>query len=105
MVYNAMKLFMEINPSLFDECSSKYTADQEEAPARAMHRQNMWKMLEEQASQERERKVQLKVSSPTSHAPRGGSPMLMDDDVRSQDNQRKMDALKIHDPEVKKSVG
>lgn len=102
MVYNAMKLFMEINPTLFDECSSKYTADQEDAPARAVQRQNMWNMLEDQAAQERERKSQHKASAP---APRGGSPMMMDDDVRSQDNQRKMDALKIHDSEVKKSVG
>jgi len=102
MVYNAMKLFMEINPSLFDECSSKYTADQEDAPARLVQRQNMWKMLEEQATQERERNAQQKASAP---AARGGSPMVMDDDIRSQDNQRKMDALKIHDSEGKKSVG
>lgn len=102
MVYNAMKLFMEINPTLFDECSSKYTVDQEDAPARLVQRQNMWKMLEEQATQERERNNQQKASAP---AARGGSPMVMDDDIRSQDNQRKMDALKIHDSEGKKSVG
>jgi len=102
MVYNAMKLFMEINPTLFDECSSKYSADQEGAPARLVQRQNMWKMLEEQAAQERERNTQQKASAPTA---RGGSPMMMDDDIRSQDNQRKMDALKIHDSEGKKSVG
>ncbi|KAF8460622.1 serine/threonine-protein phosphatase 2A regulatory subunit delta isoform [Kalaharituber pfeilii] len=111
MVYNAMKLFMEINPTLFDECSSKYTAEQEEAPARAAHRQQMWKMLEEQAVQERERKTQQTqqkaiTAPPTNNsAPRGGSPMMMDDDFRSQDNQRKMDALKINDSEGKKSVG
>ena len=97
-----MKLFMEINPTLFDECSSRYTTEQEDAPARAAHRQQMGRMLEEQASQEREHKAQQKASAP---APRGGSPMVMDDDIRSQDNQRKMDALKIHDPEGKKSVG
>ncbi|KAF8425492.1 phosphatase 2A regulatory B subunit-domain-containing protein [Tirmania nivea] len=102
MVYNAMKLFMEINPTLFDECSSKYSADQEDAPARLVQRQNMWKMLEEQAAQERERNTQQRASAP---AARGGSPMMMDDDIRSQDNQRKMDALKIHDSEGKKSVG
>ena len=97
-----MKLFMEINPTLFDECSTRYTTEQEDAPARAAHRQQVWRMLEEQASQEREHKAQHKASAP---APRGGSPMVMDDDIRSQDNQRKMDALKIHDSDGKKSVG
>jgi len=24
MVYNALKLFMEINPTLFDECTNNY---------------------------------------------------------------------------------
>lgn len=102
MVYNAMKLFMEINSTLFDECSSRYTTEQEDAPARAAHRQQMWRMLEEQASQEREHKAQQRTSAP---APRGGSPMVMDDDIQSKDNQKRMDALKIHDSEGKRSVG
>ena len=33
MVYNAMKLFMEINPQLFDDCSHDYTEHQNNAEA------------------------------------------------------------------------
>src|SRR4051794_29646497 len=49
MVYNAMKLFMEINPQLFDDCSHDYTEHQNTAEARETARANKWKVLEEQA--------------------------------------------------------
>jgi hypothetical protein len=53
MVYSAMKLFMEINPSLFDECTSDYAALQESAPQRQAERESVWKALEEKASRKR----------------------------------------------------
>lgn len=49
MVYTAMKLFMEINPSLFDDCSHEYTQLQETAPEREQKRKDKWLHLEEQA--------------------------------------------------------
>lgn len=97
MVYNAMKLFMEINPTLFDECTQEYVAMQDSAPQRALDRENQWKMVEETA-----RRRQAEKANGTK---RSGSPMqLTDDDHKSQENQRKMDALKLHD-ETKKAVG
>ena len=40
MVYNAMKLFMEVNPQLFDDCSHDYAESQTmsvEIPERSVH--------------------------------------------------------------------
>jgi len=45
MVYNAMKLFMEVNPALFDECSHEYTESQNNATARKKERQDKWDKL------------------------------------------------------------
>ncbi|KAF1346052.1 phosphatase 2A regulatory B subunit-domain-containing protein [Delphinella strobiligena] len=49
MVYNAMKLFMEVNPQLFDECSHEYTESQNTADQRAQARQAKWDRLTELA--------------------------------------------------------
>ncbi|KHJ36469.1 putative serine threonine-protein phosphatase 2a [Erysiphe necator] len=56
MVYNAMKLFMEINPQLFDDCSLYYTEQQNNAEAREQARENKWRSLEEQAAHARSEK-------------------------------------------------
>lgn len=45
MVYNAMKLFMEVNPQLFDDCSHEYTESQNNADARKKERQEKWDRL------------------------------------------------------------
>jgi serine/threonine-protein phosphatase 2A regulatory subunit B' len=50
MVYNAMKLFMEINPGLFDDCSHDYTEQQNSAAAREAARQHKWALIAEQAA-------------------------------------------------------
>ncbi|KAK6339330.1 Serine/threonine-protein phosphatase 2A 56 kDa regulatory subunit delta isoform [Orbilia javanica] len=67
LVYNAMKLFMEINPTLFDECSAEYAAHQEGAEARAQERQGRWKALEDNAKKRR----------PGVPLPRPASPMVI----------------------------
>lgn len=45
MVYNAMKLFMEVNPQLFDECSHEYTESQNNADSRKKERQAKWERI------------------------------------------------------------
>ncbi|KAJ9629774.1 serine/threonine-protein phosphatase 2A 56 kDa regulatory subunit delta isoform [Taxawa tesnikishii (nom. ined.)] len=45
MVYNAMKLFMEVNPQLFDDCSHEYTEAQNTAGQRQQARQARWDRL------------------------------------------------------------
>ena len=51
MVYNAMKLFMEVNPQLFDECSHDYTEQQNNAEAVKQVRQAKWDRLAQLAEQ------------------------------------------------------
>ncbi|KAF4556613.1 Protein phosphatase 2A regulatory B subunit-like protein [Elsinoe fawcettii] len=45
MVYNAMKLFMEVNPQLFDDCSHDYTEKQNNADNVKKDRQARWDRL------------------------------------------------------------
>lgn len=45
-----MKLFMEVNPTLFDECSHEYTESQNNAKARKQERQDKWDKLSQIAS-------------------------------------------------------
>lgn len=45
MVYNAMKLFMEVNPQLFDDCSHDYAESQNNAGQRKQSRQDRWDKL------------------------------------------------------------
>ncbi|KAL0640040.1 serine/threonine-protein phosphatase 2A 56 kDa regulatory subunit delta isoform [Maublancomyces gigas] len=107
MVYNAMKLFMEINPTLFDECTSAYAADQESAPQRLSERESVWKMLEDKAAANRKPRVadqdgkSLSLSSQSQQVVRGGSPMQITDDSGTGDSQRQMDALNIQDEGTK----
>lgn len=49
MVYNAMKLFMEINPQLFDDCSHDYNEHQNNADKREEARKEKWAKLQSQA--------------------------------------------------------
>ncbi|KAG4301198.1 hypothetical protein PCK1_002508 [Pneumocystis canis] len=52
MIYNTMKMFMEINPTLFDECYNDYTFSQEEAEIKDKERRDMWLALEIMSSSE-----------------------------------------------------
>lgn len=52
MVYNAMKMFMEINPQLFDECSHDYTEHQNSADQREQSRKDRWDVIELQAKKQ-----------------------------------------------------
>lgn len=45
MVYNAMKLFMEVNPQLFDDCSHDYTEQQNNMEAEKASRKAKWDRL------------------------------------------------------------
>lgn len=103
MVYNAMKLFMEINPQLFDECSHEYTEMQNTAEERQRARQSKWDRIAEQA-----KRAQAAKASNSSTAPRTGvhsakastvnTPMRVDEvDPLTQDNQQRLNDLRIQD--------
>ena len=49
MVYNALKLFMEINPDLFEETMQQYKQSKIEERHHAVERYETWKRLRDQA--------------------------------------------------------
>lgn len=95
MVYNAMKLFMEVNPQLFDDCSHDYAESQNSADQRREDRQARWNKLSELAKA-KSNGVEPKVASGALQ--KVGSPMRVDDsDPLSQDSQRRLEALRLQD--------
>ncbi|KAI9898709.1 hypothetical protein N3K66_007069 [Trichothecium roseum] len=93
MVYNAMKLFMEINPQLFDDCSHDYTEQQNSAAEREALRERKWAALGEKADIQR--------AANGSNNPRranGGSLSRVDElDPVAEDNSKRLDSLKLQD--------
>ncbi|KIV92882.1 hypothetical protein PV10_04146 [Exophiala mesophila] len=88
MVYNAMKLFMEINPQLFDECSHDYNELQNTAAQREKARQAKWDKLAETAK---------KVKAGAAPSSKPASIREEAEPDATQDNQARLDALKLHD--------
>jgi serine/threonine-protein phosphatase 2A regulatory subunit B' len=75
MVYNAMKLFMEVNPQLFDDCSHDYAESQNNASQRQQSRQDRWDRLAKLA----EDRQNGTLSKPAPSAAAAASPMRLDD--------------------------
>jgi len=50
LVYNALKLFMEISPKLFDECTNKYKQTRQLERKKQKDREEAWQRLEESAA-------------------------------------------------------
>lgn len=95
MVYNAMKLFMEINPQLFDDCSHDYTEQQNNAEAREQARESKWKALAEQAKRAKTNGVVRPVAV-TTNSTRSKSKVDELDPI-TEDNQKRLDSLKLQD--------
>ncbi|KAI8854438.1 phosphatase 2A regulatory B subunit-domain-containing protein [Chytridium lagenaria] len=74
LVYNALKLFMEISPKLFDECTNKYKQNRQLERKKQKDREEMWTKLETQAASNAA-KLHLPASGtarparPVSHTP------------------------------------
>ena len=96
-----MKLFMEINPQLFDDCSHEYTETQNSAEQREMARQNKWKYVAEQAKRAQANGKSLEPrsrSASTAKGPKATTPMRIDEvDPMTEDSQKRLDALKLQD--------
>ncbi|KAF9117445.1 hypothetical protein BGW39_002168 [Mortierella sp. 14UC] len=50
LVFNALKLFMEVTPRLFDECTNHYRQARQNDRKRLQDREDLWLRLEKQAS-------------------------------------------------------
>uniref|UniRef100_A0ABM5FHY8 Serine/threonine protein phosphatase 2A regulatory subunit n=1 Tax=Pogona vitticeps TaxID=103695 RepID=A0ABM5FHY8_9SAUR len=51
LIYNALKLFMEMNQKLFDDCTQQYKAEKQKGRFRLKEREEMWHKIEELARQ------------------------------------------------------
>ncbi|KAI1254080.1 hypothetical protein MGN70_004476 [Eutypa lata] len=94
MVYNAMKLFMEINPQLFDDCSHEYTEQQNNAAAREALRERKWAAITEQAGKKTPNGI------PSNGSPAQNVAVLSrveEADSVTEDNQKRLDSLKLQD--------
>lgn len=84
MVYNAMKLFMEVNPTLFDDCSQEYAEASNSAEQRKATRASKWDRLADMAKARQNGRVTDKLLPITTgqgqkvHAPLQG-PQTADD--------------------------
>ncbi|KAH8641083.1 hypothetical protein IG631_04024 [Alternaria alternata] len=81
MVYNAMKLFMEVNPQLFDDCSHDYAESQNNATQRQQSRQDRWDKLAKLAESRSNGTAEKSVVDP----------MRMDDSESRLENLRLQD--------------
>ena len=103
MVYNAMKLFMEVNPQLFDECSHDYTEQQNNADAVKANRQAKWDRLAQLAESMKANGTAPAVKPPgSSYSTKAGnkvaSPLKVDDtDPLSQESQQRLERLRLQD--------
>ncbi|PZC71827.1 hypothetical protein B5X24_HaOG212402 [Helicoverpa armigera] len=50
LVYNALKLFMEMNQKLFDECTQQYKQEKQKERERLLQREEVWQALEARAA-------------------------------------------------------
>jgi serine/threonine-protein phosphatase 2A regulatory subunit B' len=97
MVYNAMKLFMEINPQLFDDCSHDYTEQQNTAEAREQARANKWKILGEQAARAKANGAVKSSGGPPARTKINPPARIDEVDPITEDNQKRLDSLKLQD--------
>ncbi len=51
LIYNALKLFMEMNHKLFDECSQKYKLEKQKEKDKLRDRDSAWTKIESKARQ------------------------------------------------------
>ncbi|KAH7212936.1 phosphatase 2A regulatory B subunit-domain-containing protein [Fusarium oxysporum] len=97
MVYNAMKLFMEINPQLFDDCSHDYTEQQNSAAAREALRERKWAALSKKANQQRESNGNGTADAPSAQNHVNPMPRVDEVDPVTEDNSKRLDSLKLQD--------
>ena len=97
MVYNAMKLFMEINPQLFDECSDHYRETLATEEQTKLNRLEKWEHLKAMAQQHTKDKDAAIPSLTDRMGNKVKPPSRIDEDPITQDSQQRLDALRLQD--------
>lgn len=97
MVYNAMKLFMEVNPQLFDDCSHDYAEQQNNAEEKQRNRQQKWERLTDMAKNRQNGKLPT-LPATTTTGGKVNTPLKQEDsDPLSQDSSRRLEQLRLGD--------
>ena len=98
MVYNAMKLFMEINPQLFDECSEHYREHEATAEKTLRTRTANWALIADWARQNSNGENAAAIPPLTDlRGQKFNPPSRIDEDPITQDSQKRLDALRLQD--------
>jgi hypothetical protein len=97
MVYNAMKLFMEINPGLFDECSENYRENEATAAQTLRNRTERWATVADWARQRSNGEVAAIPPMTDLKGQKFNPPTRIDEDPITQDSQKRLDALRLQD--------
>lgn len=97
MVYNAMKLFMEINPQLFDECSENYRENEATAAQTLRNRTDRWATVADWAKQRSNGEVAPIPPLTDLRGQKYNPPSRVDEDPITQDSQKRLDALRLQD--------
>ena len=97
MVYNAMHLFMEVNPQLFDDCSHEYTEQQNNLESEKANRKAKWDRLTALADSMKQNghAAAPAVRAPGTAAATGGRTQTRDLD--GDDSQQRMERLRLGD--------
>ena len=97
MVYNAMKLFMEINPQLFDECSDHYRETLAMEEQTKLARIDKWDHLKALAQQRSKNSEAVNPPITDRLGNKVRAPSKIDEDPITQDSQKRLDALRLQD--------
>ena len=97
MVYNAMKLFMEINPQLFDECSEHYREHEATAEKTLRTRTANWALIADWAKQNSKGENAAIPPLTDLRGQKFNPPSRIDEDPITQDSQKRLDALRLQD--------
>lgn len=97
MVYNAMKLFMEINPQLFDECSENYRENEATAAQTLRNRTERWATVADWARQRSNGEAAAIPPLTDLRGQKFNPQSRVDEDPITQDSQKRLDALRLQD--------
>ena len=97
MVYNAMKLFMEINPQLFDDCSDHYRETLASEEQTKLNRLDKWDQLKVMAQLHTKNKDVVIPPLTDRLGNKIKVPSKLDEDPITHDSQQRLDALRLQD--------
>ena len=91
-----MKLFMEVNPQLFDDCSHDYAEQQNQVREKEQARSARWEKLKDLAKGNQNGRIPPPLATTTGQGTKVMSPRTEDGDPLSQE-RRNLEAMRLQD--------